>query len=391
MNTQHNNNIDSSDYSEYKKQIINCPDIYKVDQDGVLEVFAYKKCANDSDDLIKKCRSTIFHNNKIISKGFVFTPEYTPEDYPEINSKIQFGGNNKISFFKSYEGFLIRIFYFQDKWYVTTNKRLNAFKSFWASRESFGSIFVNALKAGVGFEAELTDRINESENIMDNFLDCIHKNYQYTFIVSNNKDNRIVCDSPDSCTLYHLETLDVDTGKLIDSDYIGVPQPELLKFNSYNEIYSYVHCIDITKYQGLLVQTQSGQFKILNSFYKKLFDLRGNEASLSFRYIQLRKSSSYSDIDMFIKMYPSILPKIRMIENKILHVCSFMHDLYTSRYIKKINKATLVPEQYNFLKKCHNLYITTREYISKNVILANLNSLLPSSLNRLLKTIPFEC
>ena len=90
-------------------------------------------------------------------------------------------------------------------------------------------------------------------------------------------------------------------------------------------------------------------------------------------------------------MYPAILPKIRMIENKILHVCSFMHDLYTSRYIKKINKATLVPEQYNFLKKCHNLYITTREYISKNVILTNLNSLLPSSLNRLLKTIPFEC
>ena len=384
------NNINTIDYSEYKKKIINCPDIFKVDQDGVLDVFAYKKCSNDSDELIKNCRSTIFHNNNIISKGFIFTPEYTPDNYTEINSMINFDKNDKISFFKSYEGFLIRIFYFQDKWYVTTNKRLNAFRSFWASRESFGSIFVNALKAGVGFDSELSDRLNESENIMDNFLDCIHKNYQYTFIVSNSRDNRIVCDSPDLCTMFHLETLDVATGTTVEDDYIGVPRPELLKFNSYNEIYSYVNNIDISKYQGILVQTQTGQFKILNSFYKKLFDLRGNEASLSFRYIQLRKSSSPADLDMFVKMYPAILEKIIFIENKILYTCSFMHDLYTSRYIKKINKETLISEQYNFLKKCHNIYINTKEYISKNVVLNTLNSIPPSNLNRLLKTITYD-
>jgi hypothetical protein len=93
---------------------------------------------------------------------------------------------------------------------------------------------------------------------------------------------------------------------------------------------------------------------------------------------------------MFVKMYPAILEKIIFIENKILYTCSFMHDLYTSRYIKKINKETLISEQYNFLKKCHNIYINTKEYISKNVVLNTLNSIPPSNLNRLLKTITYD-
>jgi len=437
---------------EYKKQLINNKEIFKVDFDENLEIFSYKNCGNDSSEFIKRCRSTVFRGDKVISQGMVFTPEFTENNIDQIFS-ASFGGApqsgapkhssghylaepsppvglpsigqtpfgpfpmDQCIFNKSYEGFLIRIFYSCEKWYVTTNKRLNAFKSFWSSRESFGNIFVNALKAGVGFDQELKDRINETDDILNNFLNCLFKNCQYNFIVSNTNENRIVCDAPPIHTVYHISTfeqaahieaaspplaagssrsplsevynrqIEVDS----ENSYIGIPSPEKLTFKSIDELQKYVFNIDIRNYQGVICKTKDRfnglQCKIMNSMYKKLVEVRGNEASLPFRYLQLRRENNFTDINYFFKLYPSVIPKINEIENKIKITCQYMYELYISRYIKKINSEKLPPEQYIFLKNCHYDYINTRNYVRKSTIFDKINSISAVSLNKLLKTI----
>lgn len=420
---------------EYKKQLINNKEIFKVDFDEHLEIFSYKNCGNDSSEFIKRCRSTVFCGDKVISQGMVFTPEFTENNIDQIFSDVYgvpkhstghylaepsqtpFGSFENCIFNKSYEGFLIRIFYSCEKWYVTTNKRLNAFKSFWSSRESFGNIFVNALKAGVGFDQELKDRINETDDILNNFLNCLFKNCQYNFIVSNTNENRIVCEAPPIHTVYHISTFEQAASPMSTSDkpaaersiqkvappleelynrqievdsensYIGIPSPEKLTFKSIDELQKYVFNIDIRHYQGVICKNNVNQCKIMNSMYKKLVEVRGNEASLPFRYLQLRRENNFTDINYFLKLYPSVIPKINDIENKIKITCQYMYELYISRYIKKINSEKLPPEQYIFLKNCHVDYINTRNYVRKSTIFDKINSISAVSLNKLLKTI----
>lgn len=417
---------------EYKKQLINNKEIFKVDFDENLEIFSYKNCGNDSSDFIKTCRSTVFCGDKVISRGMVFTPEFTENNIDSAFGSVFLGTAEKPApegpwsavgdlerppkhstghyladpsppplwsvqwdqciFNKSYEGFLIRIFYSCEKWYVTTNKRLNAFKSFWSSRESFGNIFVSALKAGVGFDRELKDRINETDDILNNFLNCLFKNCQYNFIVSNTNENRIVCDAPPINTVYHISTFEQAAGRRaveVDSEnsYIGIPSPEKLTFKSIDELKKYVFNIDIRLYQGVICKNNLNQCKIMNSMYKKLVEVRGNEASLPFRYLQLRRENNFTDLNYFYKLYPSVLPKIHEIENKIKITCQYMYELYISRYIKKINSDKLPPEQYIFLKNCHFDYINTRNYVRKSTIFDKINSITAVALNKLLKTI----
>lgn len=433
---------------EYKKQLINNKEIFKVDFDEHLEIFSYKNCGNDSSEFIKRCRSTVFCGDKVISQGMVFTPEFTENNIDQIFSDVygvpkhstchylaepsyQVGSFENCLFNKSYEGFLIRIFYSCEKWYITTNKRLNAFKSFWSSRESFGNIFVNALKAGVGFDQELKDRINETDDILNNFLNCLFKNCQYNFIVSNTNENRIVCDAPSLPIVYHISTFEpfgsptspfrptppseerpaslstppseaelkentTDAFSKIynrqievdpETSYIGIPRPEKLTFKSIDELQKYVLNIDIRLCQGVICKNNVHQCKIMNSMYKKLVEVRGNEASLPFRYLQLRRENNFTDINYFFKLYPSVIPKINEIENKIKITCQYMYELYISRYIKKINSEKLPPEQYIFLKNCHFDYINTRNYVRKSTIFDKINSISAVSLNKLLKTI----
>jgi hypothetical protein len=388
---------DSTDLAYKNKLKESSPDIIRVDFNDKLEIFSYKKCDNDSPELIKNCRSTIFAGDKVISQGFKFTPEFTTDT--DIGMYIQ--NLSKCSFYRAYEGFLIRIFNHDDVWYITTNKRLNAYKSYWSSSESFGTLFTNALVAGIGFDPELIDRLSDPGDITQNFLKCLLPNTQYMFLISNNSENRIVCDAPPVPIMYHISSI-CNTKTLPNSstdfsyiyerqqdlpeNYIGIPRPEQLFFNSMNELYNCVFNTDIRKYQGVLVKsTEKKQYKILNPLYKKMSDIRGNEASLNFRYLQLRKDFR-QDITLFKKMYPSMIEKIKTVEIKIADLCCYLHTLYTNKYIKKIvDPKRLSPEQYNIIKKCHACYLETRQYINKPKVFEILNNLNPSHLNKLLK------
>ncbi len=53
--------------------------------------------------------------------------------------------NNDWTITEAIEGTLIRIFYFNDKWIITTHRKLDAFKSKWGSEKSFGDILKKLL------------------------------------------------------------------------------------------------------------------------------------------------------------------------------------------------------------------------------------------------------
>ena len=92
------------------------------DEESKLELFSYINCESKDSELVKQCRGIVFHGNQIIMKGFPFTNEFNDfDDIEEIKKNVDF--DNHI-FYDSYEGALIRMFYFGDKWFISTIHQL---------------------------------------------------------------------------------------------------------------------------------------------------------------------------------------------------------------------------------------------------------------------------
>jgi hypothetical protein len=97
-----------------------------------LSLYHYKTIDENSNPLLKQVRGVVFNDEgKLIMRGFPFTPEYTHDD-PDLNSKI--GQLSNYTIIPSFEGTILRVFCYKDKWFVSTHKKLFADHSHWANR-----------------------------------------------------------------------------------------------------------------------------------------------------------------------------------------------------------------------------------------------------------------
>ena len=144
----------------------------KTDDDQYLQIYSYKFCDNDSTNEIKNCRGLVFNGDTLVSKSLGFTQEYndTQKDFV-MSQNIDF---KKVKFFSSEEGTFIRLFYTNDKWYLSTHRKLNAFNSRWGSENSssVGQIFVNNISE-LGYES------------LDSLTSVLDSNYTYIFLIRN--------------------------------------------------------------------------------------------------------------------------------------------------------------------------------------------------------------
>lgn len=154
-----------------------------MDQEDGLKVLNYHSCERDSPDDLKKVRGLVLtETGDILFDTFPYTEEYNShEEIPLLKGNIL----EEWDVFYSLEGCLLRIFWYNDRWYITTNKKLNAFKSRWGSRKSFGDLFREGLV-----------QMNGSENVLEVLLDQLDKTQVHLFLVRYNHENRVVCQSP---------------------------------------------------------------------------------------------------------------------------------------------------------------------------------------------------
>ncbi len=99
--------------------------------------------------------------------------------------------NNDWTITEAIEGTLIRIFYFNDKWIITTHRKLDAFKSKWGSEKSFGDIFKEAVMIKTQ-DSQINDDVDV--NTLCQKLG-LNKHRQYTFLITATDKTRFVCPS----------------------------------------------------------------------------------------------------------------------------------------------------------------------------------------------------
>ena len=375
--------------SSYRQSVDAEPKIRLVDSDpeNNVELFCYETCDITDNDIVKSCRGVAFHGEDVIFKGFTFTPEYTPVN--DADQIAQLVGNNVCSFHDSYEGTLIRIFSFQNKWYISTNRKLDANKSKWASRTSFGEFFRRALEyeiiANAKFRDSLFQRGQENPTMMhllDQFLDKLDNTKSYMFLLLTNPETRIVCQYS-SPKILHVGTYS-GGGGLEFSGFLGLDSPKQHYFESIDDMYAYVRKADFTVLQGLVAFYGEHQFKIMNPKYVDLYNIRGNEASVKFRYLQLRNDPV--KCDMLRGLYLDHCAEFEYYEYCIANITDIILEAYINRYIRK-QYVVLPLEQFIIMSEVHKWHMTDvdNHKVRREIVLQKINEQTPVSVNRMLK------
>lgn len=358
------------------------------DPETGLDLFCYVSCKKNDSELLKQCRGVIFDGNNLVLKSFPYTIEYTENDNEEILKNINL---SECMVYDSYEGSIIKMFYYKNKWFVSTNRKLDAFRSKWSSKESFGFFFNKALEYQFEVNEKLRENVSynkDTDNPIQALTSILDTNKQYMFLLLNNQENRIVCDEPITPTIYHVGTF-INGNLSVDED-IYIPYPTLHNFNTLKEIYEYVDTLDYKVKQGVHIFAPNNvQYKILNLDYQELYSARGNEPSINYRYLQVRMDSKKNDMLRFL--YKQNIQSFDDYENILYDVSNNIYDGYVKRFIKK-QFVTLPAEEFKVMSLAHEWHQSdrTNNRINHNKIIEILNEQSPTNLNRIIRRIKLE-
>ena len=368
---------------EANKEYVNLVDS---DEENKLDMFCYVKCDDSDNDLIKQCRGVVFNGDNLILKAFPYTKEYNHTETDEL--AITLNNFNDWKFYESHEGALVRMFYFNDKWFLTTHRKLNAFRSKWASNESFGTSFKNALSAEEEINPTFKNALPKGDNILERFQSTLDVKKNYMFLIRNTVDNRIVCSAPESYTVYHVGTF-VD-GVLFMNENVNLSTPKELIFNNIDELQSYVSNISYKDLQGIIgFSKDNKQVKILTKDYQDLFQARGNEPSIKFRYLQVRMNRRL--VNMLEHLYPNLIETFEEYENTLYDIARSIYRAYVQRFIKKCY-VTVPREEFAIIRECHTWHLSNRaeNRISIDQMVIVMNQQSPTHLNHMIRRFKLE-
>lgn len=358
------------------------------DEASGLELLCYVHCGPNDNNIMQQCRGVVFNKETIVMRSFPYTVEHIHTDQAAIEADIQPVFQN-CSFYDSYEGALVRMFYFDGRWYTSTHRKLNAFHSKWASRESFGTSFKKALEAEVEHNSDLRKALpNGDDGLFERFQKLLDTKKQYMFLVRHNEENRIVCATPKRPTLYHVGTF-VD-GDLVMTENIHLPYPKKHTFQNISDLVNYVSKIDIRDLQGVIVfAPDNKQYKIIHKEYIDLFRARGNEPSIKFRYLQVRMDPRM--VNMLYHLYPSMKDTFTEYENSLYAVAKTIYNSYVQRHIKA-KWSTLPTEEYKVDCACHAWHEADRKNnrVTLDKVIEILNEQTPTALNQMIRRYHME-
>jgi hypothetical protein len=325
------------------------------DQLENLTLSHYERAQNDSSVHVKRVRGVIVNeHDKVVCSSFGYTPEYVvEEDRSSYESMLQ--SISDCTVYRSEEGTLLRLFFNDGRWMVSTHKRINAFLSRWSSKKSFGELFLEALEYFFvhGDGKGLIEFENQDE-LFDCFCSTLDTSLVYTFLVRTNQDTKIVCDAPDHPTLFFAGAFKEQ--KRIKDVTTMIPTPLQLFFSTLSELEEYVSLMNPFLYQGVMViLPDDSTCKILHPQYVSYKNIRGSEPDLTASYMRVRKSDH--QLYLFSKMFPSFSQK--HVEDQLYHMTRFLHSMYVRRYIKKVY-TMIHPVLFSVLRQAHSWHVLDR-------------------------------
>ena len=220
--------------------------IIAVDKLDGLTCYHYDEVNVLSPNDIKQYRGIIKEDDtdNIVCKTFGFTPEFGANDTENLKTYLEpMLSNSDVIMMPAFEGCLIRRFYHNNNWYVSTHKKIDSYTSKWGCDKSFGELFNEAY-----------NRFTESDSHREYYED---KNYVCVFLLKNYIGNRIVCvdgEKPELQFIVRINKVD-NTNEFSNYHEKIITDNKPMTLENVNELVSQV---DITTSQGIMfINTQT--------------------------------------------------------------------------------------------------------------------------------------
>lgn len=334
----------------------------------ILSEYPYFLSVSDEDDMFmlnftdksdlknpvcREANGVIFQKdtNKLLHYSFPKTYEGFNEaegdsfDCEEVNefSIVKDGVEipTKIQLFT--EGSLIKVFYHNFSWVISTSHKINASMSFWNSDKSFKELFYEALEE-VNFTLENLDH-----------------GHCYSFILQH-PENFICKDItiPFTSLVNKINLTDFTETNLSSGFFLEKPLSE-------------------TKDLDVLVYVGNERVKILSNKYIDQKKMIGNN-SLKMAYLSALLQGNEQDIRDHLKSQKRYFDSIDLhISNEI----ELLYDVYVSRHIEK-KRMDIYPRHKKMIYKLHGEYLESRIPISQEIVKGMMFSLNARTLSRVI-------
>ena len=282
--------------------------------------------SNKELSIVNECNGIILDKNSLKIVCYSFNKCSDNQNIPDNLDK------NNLYIENSIEGTLVKYFYYNDKWILSTKKCIDSNKSKWISSKSFYQLFQECLYG--------------KEDIMTN----LNPNYCYTFIITHPENNIVV--NYTTPLLYHISTRDMTSLQEIDIDIGIYKNPKtLVSFDQYDSIINNVMNIKQLYYEGIIfMDTHFNRWKIKNPYYNRARYIWGNTNNRLFRFIELRKNIDL--LHEYLNYFPHDQNIFNMYELKIKELASTILSVYVDKHI--LRKETKIP--YYFSKIIYKLH-----------------------------------
>lgn len=324
--------------------------IIAVDKLDGLTCYHYDEVNVLSPNDIKQYRGIIKEDDtdNIVCKTFGFTPEFGANDTENLKTYLEpMLSNPNVIRMPAFEGCLIRRFYHNNNWYVSTHKKIDSYTSKWGCDKSFGELFNEAY-----------NRFTESDSHREYYED---KNYVYVFLLKNYIGNRIVCvagEKPELQFIVRINKVD-NTNEFSNYHEKIITDNKPMTLENVNELVSQV---DITTSQGIMfINTQTLEsVKVIKDDYIFYALLRGNQPNILYRYIELQQGGETKNVEYFFNLYPEKRDDFVNFHQVIQDICVNIYRKYRNRYVRK--QVAIAPqEQFYIMKELHENFISSEK------------------------------
>ena len=327
------------------------------DQTEKLTLFHYQGVNESTEDNVKQNRGKITdETNEEVCNSFSYTPEYTIGEREKYVPLLE-GKLDQCEFYRSEEGTLLRVFFHDHRWHLSTFKRIDAFQSRWSSIKTFGELFMEAVSYYFTYGAGKGKLDFEEEDLFDVLCNTFDRNLVYTFLLRTNKDTKIVCTPPEQPTVYFAGCFREGVRELTNATLL--PSPQQLKFDSVEQLEAYVSEVNPFEHQGVIAMLpDQSTVKIIHPFSLSYKTIRGSDPDVEMAYFRNRKTEP----ELFSTLFPHV--DAPSIEGNLLFMIKYIHRMYVRRFIKKLY-TILHPALFHVLRKAHTWHIENR---STNIV-----------------------
>lgn len=316
---------------------------FTIKENGNLYMLSFNDYNDLNDDIVREVNGIILEKdtNKLVhyafSKAYDGLSKESGED-PFLGTLDSFRVENLV------EGSLIKVFYYDSRWWIGTSRNIDAVYSHWGSEKSFKELFLETCK--------------KKEINID--IETLDKNYCYSYILQHPEitiGHDITISDIIPINKIHLDTLEVTN--LMEGFSTGLTIEQIKQQLSFHKNF-------------MIITKDNKRIKMLSDRYKYTKELLNNNPNLKWAYLEALQNSEEEELRRY---FPSKSEIFNNVEEKIHDTIDILYNLYVLKFIKHDKELPVPKKLYKTLGQLHGRYKKTREKTTKEIIYDHLLSL----------------